>query len=116
MSSFGLIEENMELSHIHLAVQKFKCEFENIFVSLWLSKTMAAFCLSRLNFPCFQECKFHVGSYIHDATQIHFTGTFGHDTVNQRAQQYEINITALDEADTTVVWANRNYSQTGFKV
>ena len=57
-----------------------------------------------------------MGSYIHDATQIHFTGTFGHDTVNQRAQQYEINITALDEADTTVVWANRNYSQTGFKV
>ncbi len=64
----------------------------------------------------FQECKFHVGSYIHDATQISFTGTFGHDVANQRAQQYQINITALDEEDKTVMWANREYSQTGFKV
>ena len=63
-----------------------------------------------------QECKFNVGSYIHDATQIFFTGTFGHDVENQRAQQYEINITALSDEDTTIVWANRNYSQTGFKV
>ena len=63
-----------------------------------------------------QECKFYVGSYIHDATQIFFTGTFGHDVANQRAQQYEINITALSDDDTSVVWANRNYSQTGFKV
>ena len=67
-------------------------------------------------FLSLKECKFHVGSYIHDATQIQFTGTFGHDTVNQRAQQYEINITKLDDVDQTVVWANRNYSQTGFKV
>lgn len=57
-----------------------------------------------------------MGSYIHDATQIFFTGTFGHDVENQRAQQYEINITALSEDDTSVIWANRNYSQTGFKV
>ena len=63
-----------------------------------------------------QECKFQVGCYIHDATQIWFNGTFGHDTVNQRAQQYEINIVPLDEEDRTVVWANRDYSQTGFKV
>ena len=63
-----------------------------------------------------QECKFQVGCYIHDATQIWFNGTFGHDTVNQRAQQYEINIVPLDEVDRTVVWANRDYSQTGFKV
>ena len=63
-----------------------------------------------------QECKFQVGCYIHDATQIWFNGTFGHDTVNQRAQQYEINIVPLDEKDRTVVWANRDYSQTGFKV
>ncbi len=63
-----------------------------------------------------KECKFNVGSYIHDATQIMFTGTFGHDVENQRAQQYEINITALNSKDETIVWANRNYSQTGFKV
>ena len=48
--------------------------------------------------------------------QIEFTGTFGHDVVNQRAQQYEINITALRKEDTTLLWANRNYSLTGFKV
>ena len=64
----------------------------------------------------FQECKFQVGCYIHDATQIWFNGTFGHDTVNQRAQQYEINIVPLDDKDRVVVWANRDYSQTGFKV
>eukprot|EP00093_Oithona_nana_P012399 12399.XXX_323856_316976_1 [CDS] Oithona nana genome sequencing. len=63
-----------------------------------------------------QECKFQVGCYIHDATQIWFNGTFGHDTVNQRAQQYEINIVPLDEIDRTVVWAERDYSQTGFKI
>ncbi len=63
-----------------------------------------------------QECKFNVGSYIHDATQIDFSGTYGHDVDNQRAQQYEINITELDDSDKTVVWANRNYSITGFKV
>lgn len=63
-----------------------------------------------------QECKFNVGSYIHDATQIQFSGTFGHDVVNQRAQQYEINITALKKEDTELIWANRNYSLTGFKV
>ena len=57
-----------------------------------------------------------MGSYIHDATQILFTGTFGHDVENQRAQQYEINITALADQDTNIVWANRNYSQSGFKV
>ena len=28
-----------------------------------------------------------VGSYIHDNTQIYFTGSWGHDTENQRAQQ-----------------------------
>ena len=64
----------------------------------------------------FQDCKFNVGSYIHDATQIYFTGTYGHDVANQRAQQYEIKITDLISEDTTVIWANRNYSQTGFKV
>nr|XP_040571567.1 glycine receptor subunit alpha-2-like isoform X2 [Lepeophtheirus salmonis] len=63
-----------------------------------------------------QECKFHVGSYIHDASQIYFTGTYGHDVANQRAQQYEINITALDLEDKMVKWANRDYSQTGFKI
>ena len=57
-----------------------------------------------------------MGSYIHDATQIFFRGTYGHDTVNQRAQQYVIEITDLEEGDTTIQWAGRNYSQTGFKV
>ena len=57
-----------------------------------------------------------MGSYIHDATQLMFNGTFGHDIVNQRAQQYEINIDSLDVKDTTYVWAARNYSTTGFKV
>ena len=45
-----------------------------------------------------------------------FNGTFGHDVDNQRAQQYEIHITDLDVNDTTIVWAGRTYSQTGFKV
>ena len=67
-------------------------------------------------FWSFQECKFQVGSYIHDATQISFTGTFGHDTVNQRAQQYEIEILDLDEVDRSIDWANRNFSYTGFQV
>ena len=31
-----------------------------------------------------------VGSYIHDNTQINFTGSFAHDIENQRAQQYEM--------------------------
>ena len=57
-----------------------------------------------------------MGSYIHDATQIVFSGTFGHDTKKQRAQQYEIKITDLDKADTNLVWANRNFTLTGFKV
>ena len=57
-----------------------------------------------------------MGSYIHDESNIQFTGTFSHDTVNQRAQQYVINITALDKSDRMVEWANRNYSQAGFKV
>ena len=64
----------------------------------------------------FQECKFQVGSYIHDATQISFTGTFGHDQRQQRAQQYEIEIHALDESDRVINWANRNFSYTGLEV
>ena len=43
-------------------------------------------------------------------------GSFGHDTDNQRAQQHEISITALDPNDTSTVWAERTYSITGFKV
>ena len=57
-----------------------------------------------------------MGSYIHDNTQIFFTGHTTHDFENQRAQQYTINITALDPQETYIMWANRNYSQTGFKV
>ena len=64
----------------------------------------------------FQECEFKVGSYIHDATQIFFNGSFGHDTVNQRAQQYEIDIKELDDIAKTMSWAGRNFSYTGFKV
>lgn len=63
-----------------------------------------------------QQCRFTVGSYIHDNTQIMFNGTHGHDSKNQRAQQHEIEITAFDENDTSTVWANRTYSLTGFKV
>ena len=57
-----------------------------------------------------------MGSYIHDATQIYFTGSFGHDVQNQRAQQYAINITALDQKDRFFFWAERNFSYTGFQV
>jgi len=63
-----------------------------------------------------QSCKFLVGSYIHDNTQITFGGQFRHDVENQRAQQYMINCTMLDENDTFIFWANRTYSQTGFQV
>ena len=57
-----------------------------------------------------------MGSYIHDATQIFFTGTWGHDEEKQRAQQYELVITDLDPTDTSTIWANRTFSFTGFKV
>ena len=57
-----------------------------------------------------------MGSYIHDNTQIRFTGSCNHDFENQRAQQYQINITDLDREESFIMWANRNYSQTGFKV
>ena len=63
-----------------------------------------------------QTCKFTVGSYIHDSTQIYFNGSFGHDIDNQRAQQHEIEITNFDKNDTFYHWANRTYSLTGFKV
>jgi len=63
-----------------------------------------------------QTCKFLVGSYIHDADQIIFTGSFGHDIANQRAQQYELEAEELDYNDTFIFHANRTFSQTGFQV
>ena len=48
-----------------------------------------------------------VGSYIHDSTQIWFTGSFGHDIENQRAQQYELTAQELDINDTFIIHANR---------
>lgn len=63
-----------------------------------------------------QSCKFLVGSYIHDNTQITFSGRFRHDIDNQRAQQYIIECTELDQNDTFIFWMNRTYSQTGFQV
>ena len=72
-----------------------------------------------------------IGSYIHDDTQIVFTGSFGHDFANQRAQQYELNAMQLDHKDTFILYANRlnsrylfftntwvfrTFSQTGFQV
>ena len=46
----------------------------------------------------------------------HVAGRFRHDMENQRAQQYMINCTQLEENDTIIFWANRTYSQTGFQV
>jgi len=63
-----------------------------------------------------QLCKFLVGSYIHDNTQIYFTGSWGHDTDNQRAQQYELKAMDLDVNDTFLFHADRTFSQTGFQV
>merc|ERR1719474_894648 len=63
-----------------------------------------------------QTCKFLVGSYIHDADQIMFTGSYGHDIANQRAQQYELLAEELDYNDTFIFHANRTFSQTGFQV
>ena len=63
-----------------------------------------------------QVCQFLIGSYIHDDTQITFTGKFGHDEDNQRAQQYEIKCVDLDYNDTFIIHANRTFSQTGFQV
>ena len=48
-----------------------------------------------------------VGSYIHDSTQIWFTGSFGHDIENQRAQQYELTAKELEINDTFIIHANR---------
>ena len=48
-----------------------------------------------------------IGSYIHDDTQIRFTGSFAHDAENQRAQQYELVAKELDYNDTFIIHANR---------
>jgi hypothetical protein len=42
--------------------------------------------LGPLNVFKFGFC-LQVGSYIHDDTQIYFTGAFAHEMANQRAQQ-----------------------------
>ena len=76
---------------------------------------------------------FQIGSYIHDDSQIVFTGNFGHDLSNQRAQQYELFAKDLHPNDTYIFYANRwllilfckplyyllscrTFSQTGFQV
>ena len=48
-----------------------------------------------------------VGSYIHDNTQISFTGAFDHDVEHQRAQQYVLTAMELDVNDTFIIHANR---------
>ena len=45
-----------------------------------------------------------------------FSGRFRHDIDNQRAQQYIIECTELEQNDTFIFWMNRTYSQTGFQV
>ena len=57
-----------------------------------------------------------MGSYIHDNLQINFSGKWAHDVDNQRAQQYILKCVDLNANDTTIYWANRTYSQTGFQV
>ena len=47
---------------------------------------------------------------------IFFSGRFRHDIDNQRAQQYIIECTELEQNDTFIFWMNRTYSQTGFQV
>ena len=56
-------------------------------------------------FSKFFQCQ--IGSYIHDDSQIFFTGNFGHDLSNQRAQQYELFAKKLHTNDTYLVYANR---------
>jgi len=63
-----------------------------------------------------QSCKFLVGSYIHDNTQINFSGKYEHDVENQRAQQYVLKCVNLGPNDTVIHWANKSFSQTGFQV
>jgi len=63
-----------------------------------------------------QSCKFLVGSYIHDNTQINFSGKYEHDVENQRAQQYILKCVNLGPNDTVIHWANKSFSQTGFQV
>lgn len=48
-----------------------------------------------------------IGSYIHDDSQIFFTGNYGHDLSNQRAQQYELFAKKLHPNDTYLFYANR---------
>ena len=52
-----------------------------------------------------------VGSYIHDNTQISFTGAFDHDVEHQRAQQYVLTAMELDLNDTFIIHANRCCNQ-----
>ena len=51
-----------------------------------------------------------IGSYIHDDSQIFFTGNYGHDLSNQRAQQYELFAKKLHPNDTFLFYANRYQS------
>ena len=51
-----------------------------------------------------------IGSYIHDDSQIFFTGNYGHDLSNQRAQQYELFAKKLHPNDTYLFYANRSYT------
>ena len=78
--------------------------------------------------------QFQVGSYIHDNTQINFSGKYEqninslfllwttliaryeHDVENQRAQQYVLKCVNLGPNDTVIHWANKSFSQTGFQV
>ena len=53
---------------------------------------------------------FQIGSYIHDDSQIFFTGNYGHDLSNQRAQQYELFAKKLHPNDTFLFYANRYQS------
>ena len=64
----------------------------------------------------FWNVNYQVGSYIHDNTQIMFDGKYAHDVENQRAQQYILGCTNLGPNDTTIDWANKSFSQTGFQV
>ena len=73
----------------------------SIYFMIFIGYSYKVFLFLNFSFPC------QIGSYIHDDTQIRFTGSFAHDAENQRAQQYELVAKELDYNDTFIIHANR---------
>ena len=75
----------------------------------WLNQNLNMLVIVNMFIYFFKTQKhiLQIGSYIHDDSQIFFTGNYGHDLSNQRAQQYELFAKKLHPNDTYLFYANR---------